>query len=274
MRNLFLVVIAGLLFGACSVNNEELEMSENKIQEFNALVDIAGCDSNLFELKDDNTSVGSFEVTNDQDYLYISLVAAEGFYLTESKLQVGNTIDDFPMNNGGIIPGKLDKENNIDFGTGVKSYTYKFHLDDFNLDSDCMSIASLVTFNGVDGKTYKAWAGDMQAGKNDSRYLDYCLCNPCSVDAGSPNSITRDLQYVLDELNTPKDIRYEYLMLLDEGVPEDGTFEPSIQDIIDAYALLPDPKTGTFPTVYTVTGEAENGDTCSDSTTLTIFIVE
>lgn len=274
MRNLFLVVIAGLLFGACSVNNEDLEMSENKIQEFNALVDIAGCDSNLFELEDGDTSLGSFEVTNDEDYLYISLFAAEGFYLAKSKLQVANTFDDFPMNNVGIISGKLKKENNRDFNNEINQYTYKFLLSELDLEADCMSITSLVTFKGQDGKSYKAWAGNIQPGKNDSRYLDYCVCNPCSIDAGSSNFKTIDLAYVLKEFNANVDVRNEYLSLLDEGVPKDGTFNPTIAEIVKLYAKVPDPKIGTFSTEYTVTTVAENGDTCSDSTTLTIIIVE
>ena len=86
----------------------------------------------------------------------------------------------------------------------------------------------------------------------------------CIISAGKDNSTTITISQA-EAIPSWDEVRKLYLSLLDQGVPRNGSFDPSIWDLINAYGQS---KIGSFTTTYTVT----EGD-CSDSTQLTISVV-
>jgi len=87
------------------------------------------------------------------------------------------------------------------------------------------------------------------------------------VDAGEDNE-SEVCRNEIDELFPSNgSVRNFFFDLLEGGVSRDGTFEPSIQELIDAYNSTEGQD--NFTTVYTVT----NG-TCSDSVLLTVNVVD
>ncbi|WP_162430898.1 gliding motility-associated C-terminal domain-containing protein [Christiangramia aestuarii] len=88
-----------------------------------------------------------------------------------------------------------------------------------------------------------------------------------SIEAGDPNSgdVCRDLIGELFPNNAS--VRRYYLNLLSDGVSRNGTFEPTIQQVINDYNA--NPEQDVFTTTYTVT----NGG-CSDSVDLTINVYD
>ena len=83
------------------------------------------------------------------------------------------------------------------------------------------------------------------------------------VSAGSDNST----EICLADVPSASGARDLFLSLLDEGVSRDGTFSPTIQDLVDQYNNVS--QTGTFTTTYTVS----NGE-CEDSAELAVTIID
>ncbi|WP_300438002.1 hypothetical protein [Christiangramia sp.] len=93
------------------------------------------------------------------------------------------------------------------------------------------------------------------------------LADPCTdFTAGEDNS-TEITKSEAEALESWDEVRKLYLSLLDSGVPKDGTFDPSIWDIINAFNNSEDPL-GDYTTTYTIT----NGE-CTDSLELTVTVV-
>ncbi len=88
----------------------------------------------------------------------------------------------------------------------------------------------------------------------------------CEISAGEDNSL--ELQYSeASSIESWDEVRKLYLSLLDQGVPRNGSFDPSIWDLINAFAGAEDPL-GDYTTTYTIT----EGD-CSDSVELTVTVI-
>ena len=86
-----------------------------------------------------------------------------------------------------------------------------------------------------------------------------------TANAGADNAVTRCNSQVRNLSNGG--VRNLYLSLLEDGVATNGTFNPTIQQIIDQYNFQSN--FGDFTTVYTVgTGN------CTDSVELTVTVVE
>ena len=83
--------------------------------------------------------------------------------------------------------------------------------------------------------------------------------------AGPDNSLTISFSEALALPGEPE-IRKLYLSLLEPGVSTDGSFDPSIRNLINAFNDGEDPL-GVYPTTFTLVGE------CSDSVILTIIVV-
>ncbi len=97
---------------------------------------------------------------------------------------------------------------------------------------------------------------------------DPVLEDPCKdFTAGADNSRTISLSEALALPGEPE-IKRLYLKLLEPGIPKDGTFDPSIWNLIDAFNGAEDP-VGEYTTTYTIV----NGE-CSDSVELTIVVVQ
>ncbi|MFD1096326.1 hypothetical protein [Salegentibacter chungangensis] len=86
------------------------------------------------------------------------------------------------------------------------------------------------------------------------------------VNAG-PDNMKIMTQSEAAALPSWDEVRKLYLSLLAEGVPRNGTFDPSIWDLINAFNETDDP-TGDYTTTYTIS----DGD-CTDSVELTIRVV-
>ena len=88
----------------------------------------------------------------------------------------------------------------------------------------------------------------------------------CELDAGPNNSKVMTVSQAA-AIPSWDEVRKLYLSLLQSGVSRNGTFDPSIWDLIDAFNATDNP-VGEYTTTYTIT----NGD-CSDSVELTIRVV-
>ncbi|WP_300434216.1 gliding motility-associated C-terminal domain-containing protein [Christiangramia sp.] len=105
-------------------------------------------------------------------------------------------------------------------------------------------------------------------GCEDSATVTVTVDEECAgVTAGSDNTGVVCETDVQETFPSNDEVRKFYLGLLDEGVPTDGTFNPTIQQIIDQYQADED-GLGDFTTTYTI-----NVDGCEDSTELTVSIV-
>ncbi|HET8855839.1 MAG TPA: gliding motility-associated C-terminal domain-containing protein [Salinimicrobium sp.] len=89
-----------------------------------------------------------------------------------------------------------------------------------------------------------------------------------TLDAGADNSTTycnTEIPALVNEV--PGDVEDLYFALLEDGVPQTGTFEPTIEEIIEDYNT---DNTQDFLTTYTITNEGG----CTDSVDLTITVTE
>lgn len=92
------------------------------------------------------------------------------------------------------------------------------------------------------------------------------VCDP--VNAGEDDSVTLSAYQLLNESRpSPHRFEYAYLSLLPDGVPKDGIFEPTMEQIVYDFIWVSAYKTHT--TTYTI-GEGE----CADSVELSITVVE
>ena len=91
----------------------------------------------------------------------------------------------------------------------------------------------------------------------------------CSTLAGSDNtSFSITPEQIVASYNSTGLVKNLYLSLLDEGVPTNGTFSPSIETLVAEYNRRTwDKLAGTYTTTYTVT----SGD-CTDSAVLAINV--
>ncbi|SDS55043.1 gliding motility-associated C-terminal domain-containing protein [Gramella sp. MAR_2010_147] len=88
-----------------------------------------------------------------------------------------------------------------------------------------------------------------------------------AVEAGAPNSANVCRVEVNDLFPNNSSVRNFYLDLLEDGTPRNGTFAPTVQQLISSYNSNPDQD--EFTTTYTIS----NGS-CSDSVELTINVVD
>lgn len=256
LKGLFLLLLfTGLT--ACSVEEVD-ENSEFGIQEVNAVVEIPGCEVVSYSFD----QAGHIEVTNDQDSLYVSIISTNDHLLVSTKLHIANSPDNFPtVGQGNLPPGQMDQQENFD--SGVEHVSYSYPLSDFE---GCIYLASQSSFvSGSESVTL--WAGNISGKSGKWSYFEYCIqdCDPvCDIDAGSNN--TKTITYSeAAALPSWDEVRKLYLRLLDDGVSNDGTFDPSIWDLINAFN---ENGLGDYSTKYTI-GEGE----CTDSVILTIRVV-
>lgn len=88
----------------------------------------------------------------------------------------------------------------------------------------------------------------------------------CDLNAGEDNSGTIKLSEAI-AIESWDQVRQLYFRLLQSGVPRNGTFDPSIWDIIDSFNAN-EVKLGDYTVTYTIT----DGE-CSDSVDLTYTVI-
>lgn len=257
MKRIYLLTMLGFLFIGCSVDNDELAMNENQIQELNATFEVEGCETTFFNYNDS----GKIEVTNDSEFLYVTLVASEGFAISKTWLHIADDFDSFPTVGKGNLP-RNKMEFSQTFQPEVQKYTFQFALSDY---AGVILIASNSEFtDGGENESY--WAGDQMVKFGNWSYFEYTvqICAPPCIDAGPDNSltITESQAAVIPSWD---EVRKLYLSLLAPGVPRNGTFDPSIWDMINQFQAQ---RIGDFTTTYTI-GDGE----CTDSVELTIHVV-
>ena len=257
MHKKYFLMMLGFSFMACSVDKDELNINENQIQEINATFEVEGCETISLNFND----AGTIEVTNDSEYLYVTLVASEGFTLSNTWLHIANDFDSFPTVGKGNLP--LSKmEFSKGFQPEVHKYTFQIALSDYE---GVILIASNSGFNDG-GRNASYWAGDQMVKFGNWSYFEYRVqdCAPPCIDAGVNNSITMTESQAA-AIPSWDEVRKLYLSLLAPGVVRSGTFDPSIWNMIYQFQAQ---RTGELMTTYSI-GEGE----CTDSVELTINVV-
>lgn len=257
MKKIYVLIMFGFLCFSCSVDKDELAMEENQIQELNASFEVEGCETSSFNFND----AGAIEVTNDSEYLYVTLVASEGFSLSKTWLHIAKDFDSFPTVGKGNLP--LSKmEFSKGFQPEVQKYTFQIALADY---VGIILIASNSEFTDGD-RNGSYWAGDQMVKFGNWSYFEYTvqICTPPCIDAGPNNSITIT-ESEAAAIPSWDEVRKLYLSLLAPGVVRNGTFDPSIWDMIYQFQAQ---RTGDFTTTYSI-GEGE----CTDSVELTIKVM-
>lgn len=263
MKKFTILMLFLWAFSSCSVDRVELDLQERFLHEQNAVVEIEGCETTIHSFE----NFGQIEVINDEDSIYISILAFNDNTLTDTRLHIAGDIEGFPtVGQGNLPPGKM--EHHRVFEQGVDSYTFSFHLSEFG---ESIYVASFSEFQ-EEGGSESLWAGDQDVKSGNWSFFEYVIqecVDPCAeVDAGKDNSKTITLSEAR-AIESWDEVRKLYANMMDEGV--DNTqwyaYDPSIDDIIDAFNAE-DGGVGEYTTEYTIT-EGE----CSDSVLLTLIVV-
>lgn len=263
MRNYyFFTVLVGLLFMGCTVDNDELNFNEDQIQTANLEINDV-CMPSIYGIENSGELLGNVTVSNSDDgnIAYVKFTAEPGFYITEIRLMQADDENGLPINNGGVIPGKLEKltypsVSEVDFEYEVSSY---------------FVLAARVTFVDQDGKKYTSWIGDEKPGSNNSTYLSYNVCIPpqqepvCEVYAGADKSVTYTRAYVESRVFSSNDVEPLFYELVSDDATPGGTLSPGVGVFLPSYERNP---YQTFTTKYTVV----DGD-CSDFAILSITVI-
>lgn len=257
MKKFFLLPIMGLLFMACSVDNEDLNLQDNQINtldaQINAVEDVEVCgesESHDFE------EHGEIIVMNDESNLYVTVSSWNGS-LANTKLHIADDFEDFPtVGQGNLPPGQMDYQ--VSFEDGEEHYTFTFPLNE--LDSDgCVYIASQTSFSGGSS----SWAGDLEGNKGNWSYFEYCV-QSCEVvePPVCPGDIYNEL--CSSQITNPNLLGFEnyFKNLVFANTDETaitGTFNPTIAELLEQYNQ--DGPLGTYSTSYTY-----NDPTCGEIT--------
>ncbi|WP_423818769.1 hypothetical protein V5739_14565 [Salinimicrobium sp. TIG7-5_MAKvit] len=142
-------------------------------------------------------------------------------------------LDEGVARNGSFDPSIWDLINSY---TGPGEYSTTYTITDGDC-SDSVKLTIVVVADGTSDPT-------------------------CSLSAGADASKTIT-QSEADAIPSWDEVRKLYLSLLEPGVSKEGTFDPTIWDIINSYT-----GPGAYTTTYTVT----DGD-CTDSVELTVYVV-
>lgn len=265
----FITAMLGLLFMGCSVDNDELNFNEDQIQTANLEINEV-CMPLIYKIEDSEQLLGNVIITNSDDggIAYINFISETGFYITEIRWMVADDLSGLPNNNGGIIPGKLEK---LTYDS-VSEVNFEYAV------SNSLVLAARVKFVDESGQTNTFWIGDNVAGKNNSKFLDYTICIPhqeevCEADAGTDQL----REYTLAEIDalvySPTSLADVYITLLDEGISTDGTFsDRTMTQLLTTFAGNRQ-YSREYTTTYTVTNTLD-GVECSDSAKLTIRVLD
>ncbi len=273
MKKLFILLFIVSL-SACSVDTEISDLN-SEYEELNATVNISEEDCSWISY--DFEEYGQVSVINDEDLIYIKLVASSGYELTSAKMHAaevsesGSRTGNFPtVGNGNLPPGKM--EFNKDAVAGSNEII--FELDKLKYDSSEILIAVQATFTQGE-HTFSAWAGDEEGKAGGWLYFQYDFqnCEQCKeeVYAGPDYDITFTTAYQMKDLDTGAKIDRFFANLVTENENNDitllqGTFEPSIQDFKNQYLVEGKRE---FIITYTV-GEG----VCEDSAAIKIEVEE
>ena len=262
IKRIIVLLIMGML-ASCSIN-EENDINDYQIDEKFLTVTANDCPVESFEFE----KGGSVTVMNDNENIYLILEANQNFEISKFYYQVADSPTDFPTEvNGRLNPRKLIKINTLD--KGVTNYVLTIEKEEMSF----FSIAIYGEFKQKAGPTVAGWAGDVLGGDGSWVYFDFSPCDqqsdPCTEFSAGDDKIK---VLTLTEAIAIPDIRRvkeTYLGMLDSGVPLNGTFEPTIEEIVEAFDSEGSGGiTGDYTTIYIITNED-----CVDSVELTLRII-
>ena len=120
--------------------------------------------------------VGSLDVTNDDEYLYVTFNFTDDWYMGQTHLYVGSA-DDIPTNPSNIpVPGAFPYS--VTHDPAVQSYTYEIALADLE---DCYAIAAhaeVISFdeegNIIESETGWSFGTEFPDSPRWGWYSEYC----------------------------------------------------------------------------------------------------
>lgn len=115
--------------------------------------------------------VGNVSVWNDVDTLYVKFETTDSWYLNETHVAVGTSVDAIPQKNGNPIPGKFEYKNE----SFTNEYTYAIPLTGAQeLIIAAHAEVLLLDENGVVVQEETAWGdGADFEGRNWAMYFIY-----------------------------------------------------------------------------------------------------
>lgn len=125
---------------------------------------------------------GSVSITNDADYIYVTYTTANGWYLTQTHLFVGNC-NAIPVNGpGNPMPGQFPNSSNHNY---VTTYTYQVPLSAIPAGGcGCIAAHAVVVRLNATGQvieTQTGWGNGTRINPNGGNWgmkFDYCSCVP------------------------------------------------------------------------------------------------
>lgn len=256
MKKFLLWCIVPFFAVGCSVEDEDLINSEHSFMELNATYISSGCVITTFNY----STLGTIEVRNDRDSLFVTINANEGNLISATSLHIANSFNEFPLvGKGNLQPNKM--EHQLSFDAFVEEQSFSFPLEELN---DSFVIGSYTTFNGLES----AWAGDISVKQGNWSYFSYQVKeHPFNAGPDASREITLSAARAMPSWD---EVRKLYAGMLAPGVDRSsGTYSPSIWDIINDFN---DPARESQLGDYTTTYTLGTGD-CKDATVLTLTVV-
>lgn len=268
MKKFTLLPLLAFFFMACSVDNEDLQQSDNQIFTLNSEYSADElCGTTTTNYFDD---FGSVQVMTEDDSLVVTISALDGASLLATKLHIVNDPSKFPtVGQGNLSPGRMDHKRSFD--PAVASYSFKFSLEDYEAGN--IYIATQSTFSD-EGVVKETWAGNIAGNSGNWHYFEYelgpCEPSPCEGIAGGDNTLTLTVDQYLarwdgDQSRT-RTLFQGYI--LDRGVDRTGTYDPTPEELYHVIKAT-DSMLGTYDTTYTLTDK----DGCSDSAELSLVLI-
>ena len=169
-----LMIVALAVLAACDTNNEITQPSaaaQDASSDY-TIVDarhwVTVFEQNYPIYAGQNIEVGTLQIINDQDYLYLNVYLNEGWAATQSHIHIAGSLAGIPQNRKGIpIPGQFAYSES--YAPAQELVSYQFLLDDLGFEiGETMYIAAhfdvkLYSPTGGVIQSETAWGGD-QAG--------------------------------------------------------------------------------------------------------------
>ncbi len=264
MKKLILIVVGAFCLIGCSVEQDELKINEKHLQTANLQYKLPAYASQKYNI----SNYGILQITNDIDFVYVTVSGINDYLLADLKLHIANSISEFPLtSNNNLPPGQMEYKEN--FNPYLSEYTFELPYSGVTDDLKFIALNSTLIKDGVFVNT---WIGDNIIGKNKWAYLKYsiqeCNNNIPMCTAGSNNSkfIT---ETEAKSLPSWDEVRILYLNLLEPTVDRNGTFDPSIYELIE---MFNDPNRASIQDDYTTLYTIVDGD-CTASVTLNVTVI-
>ena len=254
MKKLLLLLLPMLVITSCSIQEDETGMYDDPIKDLNAIAQDEGCDIVIVKFFED---FGQIHVTNDNENLYITVAANEGYSLENIKLHIADEYSGFPtVGKGNLPPGQMDVNQN--FSPFAQEHSFSFSLDEYNFEDNQIYIASKADFtNGKD--TFSSWAGNLSGGQGNWNYMEYDV-QECSIVQDPCENLYPDLENTvcLTSLNnlTLQGVKAYYNSMVSVNTdlsPSQGSYSPTLDEIFNEITDSNNqPITGSYSTIFSI----------------------